>query len=131
MLCLKRLVPGGDCVECRLCACFLGQDDIGGLGPQEWLRLVVVVVQVVADGLLQVGDAGESAAPDALAGDLGKEALDEVQSRCAGRREVAMEAGMFRQPRLHLGGLVRPVVVEHEVHVEGLLHGAVDAAQKP
>ena len=82
------------------------------------------------DRLLQLGDAGEGAAPDALARDLGEEALDEIEPGRAGRREVQLEARMLGEPRLHLGRLVRPVVVEHEVDVEVLLHAPVDPLQE-
>ena len=39
-----------------------------------------MVFEIVHDGLLQVGDAFEGAAADALSGDLGKEALDHMLS---------------------------------------------------
>src|SRR3712207_8539494 len=47
-----------------------------------------------------VGDALEGAAPDALAGDLGEEPLDQVEPGRRGRREMQVEARMLRQPRL-------------------------------
>ena len=43
-----------------------------GFGAALWR------VEIGADGLLQFGDAGKGAAADALSGDLGEEALDEV-----------------------------------------------------
>src|SRR5437762_3018704 len=82
------------------------------------------------DRLLEVGNAPEDAASDALARDLGKEALNEIEPGCARRREVQMEAWMLGKPRLHLGRLVRPVVVEHEMYVEVLLHAPIDPPQE-
>jgi hypothetical protein len=32
------------------------EDDLGCLGPDEWLGLTVVFADVAADGLLQIGD---------------------------------------------------------------------------
>jgi hypothetical protein len=82
------------------------------------------------DRLLEVGDAHEGAAPNALGSDLGEEALDQIEPGCAGWREVQPEARMLCQPRLHLGCLVRSVVVEHEMDAEVLLHAPVDPLQE-
>ena len=60
-------------------AAFFGKDVGGWLGPSIRFGECVVTQEVVIDRLLQFGDAGEHAAPDALVRDLGKEALDEVQ----------------------------------------------------
>jgi hypothetical protein len=73
------LVPGFNGFELFEGAAFLGKDFDGALGPHVRLGAGVVVQQVVLDRLFQLGDAGERAAPDALAGDLGEETLDEVQ----------------------------------------------------
>ena len=89
-----------------------------------------MLLEVITDRLFEFGDAGEGAAPDALHRDLGEEALDEVEPRSASRREVEMEARMFREPGLHLGRLVRSVVIEHEMDVEWRSHAAVDPTQE-
>ncbi len=75
-------------------------------------------------------DADVTASADALCGDLGKKAFDQVEPRRAGWREVQLEARVLRQPGLDLGRLVGGVVVEHEMHVARLEDSAVDAAQK-
>jgi hypothetical protein len=75
-------------------------------------------------------NAGECAAPDALRRNLGEEALDEFEPGGGSRREVQLEARMPGEPRVDLGRLGRPVVVEDEVHVEMLLHAAVDPFQE-
>ena len=94
-----------------------GEDGIGGLGPHEGFGLGIVLIEVVMDRVLEVGHAGEGAAPDAPGGDLGEDALDEVEPGCTGRREVQLDARVLGEPRLHLGRLVRSVVVEHEMDV--------------
>ena len=66
-----------------------------------------MAVEVVMDRVLQLGHAREGAAPDALRRGLGEEPLDEVEPRCARRREVQLEARMLGEPGLHLGRLVR------------------------
>ena len=54
-------------------------EDLGGsLRPDVWLGLAIVVVEIADDGSLQFIDALEDAAADALSGDLGKEALDQL-----------------------------------------------------
>ena len=100
------------------------EDFGGGLGPDVGLGLTVVFVEIVDDGLLQLIDAFEGAAADALSGDLGKEALillchkfrclfrvavgaaqhgqrDSVVARAATnlRRIVAIEFGTWRSGR--------------------------------
>jgi len=62
--------------------------------------------------------------------DLREEPLDKVQPGRGRRREVAVEARVLGEPRLHLGRLVGCVVVEHEMHGEMRLHGTVDLAQE-
>lgn len=73
------MVPGFDGFEFIEGAAFFGKDVGGWLGPSIRFGECVVTQEVVIDRLLQFGDAGEHAAPDALVRDLGKEALDEVQ----------------------------------------------------
>src|SRR5215831_64342 len=40
----------------------LGEDDIGRFGPDEWLGIIVVLLQVAVDHGLEVGDRTEHAA---------------------------------------------------------------------
>ena len=89
-----------------------------------------MAVEIVVDRPLELGDAPEDAAPDALGGDLVEEALDEIEPGCAGRREVQLETRMLGELRLYLGRLVRSVVVEHEMDAEVLLHAPVDPPQE-
>lgn len=111
-------------------AALAGDDVFGGLAPDKGLWLGVVLQKVVVDGVLEIGDAGVTAPSDALRGDLCKEALYQVQLRCAGGREVQVETRVFFQPGPHLGRLVGGVVVEHDVDVAGSLHRPVDPAEE-
>ena len=73
------MIPAFDGFERIEGAAFFVEDDVGGFGPDEGLGVGVVRTEVVLDGGLQVGDAGEGAAPDALPRDLGEEALDQIE----------------------------------------------------
>src|SRR6201993_2240044 len=98
-----------------------------GLGSALWFS------RVFHDGALELGDTLEGAAPDAFAGDLGKEALHHIEPGRRGRREVEMEARMRLEPALHAGGLVGGIVVDDQVKVEigrGLLIDEFEKAQE-
>lgn len=56
------------------------EDGVGRCGPYERLGIGIVGAEVVHDGLLQVGDACEGAATDALLCDEAEEALDLVEA---------------------------------------------------
>ena len=128
---VRHLLPiSPDLVERVECATLSGEDVLGGFAPDEGLRLCVVLQQIVVDRVLEVIDAGVAAAANALGGDLGEEALDEVQPGRAGGCEMQLEAGMLFQPGLHLGRFVGGVVVENQMDVARFLHGSVDAAQE-
>ena len=61
------------------------EDGAGGSGPDERFGVGIVLSKIVHDRLLQLGDAVEGAAADALFGDLGEEALDQVEPGGGGR----------------------------------------------
>ena len=111
-------------VECA------GDDVFRGLAPDEGLRLSVVLQQVVVGRAWEIIDAGVAAAADAICGDLGEEALDEVHAVRAGRCETQFEAGMLFQPGLHIGRLEGCLVVENQMVVARFLHGPVNATKK-
>ena len=100
------LPVSSDLIESIKRAAFPGENIFGGFGPFEGLGPLVVVRQIVVDRGLEIVDAGIAAAPDAFHGDLGEEALDEVHPGRAGGGEMQLEAGMFLEPRPHLGRLV-------------------------
>jgi len=87
----------------------------GGFNPAKGLGVVVPVGEVAGDGAFQPADAVKAAAADGLGGNQGEPALDQVEPRGAGRREVQMEAGMGRAPIPHRRMLVGAVVVADQV----------------
>ncbi len=62
------------------------------------------------EGVAELARYPEDAAPDALVGPLGEQALDEVQPRRRRGREVQMHARMPDEPALRRGVLVRRVL---------------------
>src|SRR5215208_788624 len=69
----------------------LCDDSIGLCSPDEWPGVLVAMFDPVGDRYFKFGHAVESAAPDTLASDLGKQPLDEVEPRRGCRREVQGE----------------------------------------
>jgi hypothetical protein len=103
-----RWLGDGDVTTRRL------MEDIG-LGP------LVVGVDEVADGGLEVGDGGEGGAADGLAGDDAEEDLDHVQPRTTGRGEVQGDPWVLRQPGADV--LVVVGAVDAPMFVKPLLPG--------
>lgn len=93
------------------------EDLVGGFGPRERLAAVVVGVDVLADGVGEVGDRGEGAAAYGLAGDDAEEDLDQVEPGSRGRGEVQGDPGVLGEPCLHAGVLVGGVVVGDHVQL--------------
>jgi hypothetical protein len=93
------------------------QDEICGGGPDERLGVAIVFGDVVEDGLAQMGHRVEAAAADSLGGDLGEPALDLVEPGGVGRYKMQMEARIALEPAHNRGGLVRGVVVQHQMHL--------------
>src|SRR5437667_2919227 len=92
----------------------LGQNGIGGLGPDKWFGSGIVLGEISIDCGLQVGDRAEDAAAGALAGHLGEEVLDGVEPGGRGRGEVEGPARMTRQPGQYFAMLVGGIVVEDD-----------------
>ena len=103
---------------------------LGGFGPEEGFRVLVVQLKITFDRCLQFTSAAEGAAPDLLGGQSREEALDEIDPRSSGRREVNVEARTLGQPAMDQGGLVRPVVVHDQVDVETGRDVGVDSVEK-
>jgi hypothetical protein len=97
------------------CTRDLGEDIAGRCDPDEGLGLGVVHLDGCVDGGLQVGNAAEYAAADALVGDVAKEPLHHVEPGGTGRREVQVKARMLGQPGQDFGVLVGGVVIDDEV----------------
>ena len=115
-----------------LLVCFwlaFGEGLVGGLGPGEWVAVLVPAVDEGADLGVEVLDGGEDSSVDGRTVDDGEEDLDHVEPGGAGGGEVDVGAGVGLQPGAHLGGLVGCVVVHHQVQlVVGV--GARDLAQE-
>ena len=88
-------------------------------------------IQEVGDRLLQSADATEDAAPQGFGREFREESLDHVQPRRRRRREVTVEPGMLGKPLLHLGGLMRAIVVQNQMQLHVATRLAVNRAQKP
>jgi len=74
------------------------------------------------DGLFESGDTVEGAAANSPRRDLGEEPFDLVEPTRTRRREVNVVIGVALKPPPHGRGLVRSVVVHHEVNLlPGLL----------
>lgn len=108
----------------------LGNNRIGGRGPDERSAVDVVMDHKVIDVLDQFAPRAKRAAADSTIGDECKEAFDEVEPRTVGWHEVQMPTGTRGQPSLDLGVLVRAVVVHNEVNVEIRRHRGFDRAQE-
>ena len=106
------------------------EDGVDSGAPHERLRVRVVVPQVVFDGHDQFLHAAKDAAPKALLRQLAEPALDQVEPRGAGRREVQLKARMGGQPVAHRLVLVGPVVVEDDVQGQIGRERAVEAPQE-
>src|SRR4029450_5008865 len=103
---------------------------VGGLGPDERLGILVPRLDPSPKVGLQLGDAAVGRAPQLAVGQAGEPALHQVQPGAVGRGQVEVEAGMAQQPSLDLWGLVGPVVVADQVHVQRGRHSGVDGAQE-
>ena len=64
---------------------------------------------------MQIDDAFEDAALEALPGQLGEEPLDRVEPGGRGRGEMEMEPLVPPQPSLNFGMLVRGVIVDDQM----------------
>ena len=92
--------------------------------------VVVSGFDPAADVAVELAHGAVSAALEQLGGQLGKPALDGVQPRCAGRREMQREARMGGEPALDRWRVVGGGVVKHEVNVEPVGNLAVDRLQE-
>ena len=81
---------------------------------------MVTVGEVADDRRFQFGNALEDAAADAVVGDLGEEAFDEIEPGGGGRGEVQVHTPMADEPGLDVRVLVGGVVIDDEVEGEAL-----------
>ena len=89
-----------------------------------------MLTDIAGDGVLDVGDGLEHAAPQTLAGQGGEEALDSVDPGRRGRGEVKDPARVALQPGTDLGMLVGGVVVGDGMDQLASRDGALDGVEK-
>ena len=87
-------------------------------------------VEVIHDGLLEIRNAREGAAADALLGDQPEETLDLVEPGGAGRGDVPLEAWVLFKPGLPGRVLVGGIGVDDQRQGEAFGRGAVDGTQE-
>ena len=117
---------------CRLPIFVESSDDAAGAGdPLKWTRIAVVGPDAIVDRFGQIANAAKSAAPDSLTCDLGKPALDLIEPRGTGGREMDVIAGPYSQPLLHRGVFMRSVVVEHEMDLQRGIDELIDPIEEP
>src|SRR3972149_6749022 len=95
-----------------------GEDLIRRLQPDEGLGVFVAGGAVDADGVLELAGAAVRPAAQLLLGETGEPALDLVDPGRVGGREVHVEARVGGQPAPDERGLVGPVVVDDQVHLQ-------------
>ena len=72
---------------------------VGGFGPDERFRVVVVMLDEVADGDLQLQRAAVDSASNLFFRQLGEPALHQIQPGSRRGREVQVEARTFGSQR--------------------------------
>src|SRR6266571_4223743 len=82
------------------------------------------------NGLLQFAHVSEGSAPNASLRDLGKEALHLIEPTRTCGSKVQVITRMPDKPALHLGRLVRPIVIHHDVHGRSRGQLAIDHFQE-
>ena len=85
---------------------------------------------VLGNCRLQVGHAFENATANALVRDVAKEALDHVEPRRTGGREVHVKSGVLGQPGEYLRVLVSRIVVHDQVQLLLVRRLAIDGLKE-
>src|SRR6516164_7184056 len=91
---------------------------------------MVVNQQIVLDGSFQFAGAAEGTTPNLFGGQGREEALDQINPRTAGGREVDVKARTLGQPVPDQRGLVSPVVVHNQMNAERGRNVGVDRVEK-
>src|SRR5215813_13203899 len=103
---------------------------VSRFGPNERARPRIGDLDVSHDRRFQLARAAMDAAPDLLPRQHRKPPRDQIDPRSAGRGEVDVVAGMAHQPPMNERCLVRAVIVEDDVDVEGRWNGRVDRVEE-
>ena len=107
-----------------------GDDFVGILGPSEGPRVCVGFGKKALDGGLKFHDGVEDAALQSSPCQLGEVALDCVEPRGGGRREMERPTRMAREPFTDLGMLVGGVVVGDGMDDPAGLDRALDGVEE-
>ena len=91
----------------------------GRFCPDERVGVLVVVLDVLLDRGFKFGDTAEAASTDALVGNIGKPAFDEVKPGRGGGNEVKVEAWVLGQPIANFLLLMRRVVIDDTMQGKG------------
>ena len=98
--------------------------------PAVGLRVEVMMIKEAENVCHQRSDAAKAARADDFAGNLAKEALDQVEPGRGGWGQVQMEAGMTLEPGDDLGMFVSGVVVADDMNIQLGGDLALDLAQE-
>ena len=103
---------------------------ISGFGPDEGFGVLVVMLDEVADGVLQLLRAAVDSAPNLFFGQFGEPALHQIQP--GGRRgcEVQVDARTLGQPAANELGFVGAIVVQNTMNVQFCGHVLLDGVKK-
>ncbi len=112
------------------CAADGANDRIGGLAPYEGPGILGVLMQILPDRFLPIFDAGWSTTFDPPRAQRGEGALDPMEPRRRGWREVRPVARMPGQPGTNGVSLVPCVVVHDQAHVPIGRHRRIDRIEK-
>jgi len=96
----------------------LGNDRVGGSGPDERPVMGVVVSNELVNFLDQFRHVAEGTAADGALGYQAEPALHLVKPTGVGRGVMNLVAGMADQPGFDLGMFMRAVVVGNQMHLE-------------
>ena len=106
------------------------QNVVCRLRPSEGFGIVIDGVDVILDGLFQFLRGAMNTASQLLFGQQGKQALDLVQPRSAGRGEVDMPVRPLGEPCSDGWGLVGGVIVHDQMDIEIVRHIGIDLTKK-
>ena len=95
----------------------LRQDLVDAGGPEKRLRLLVVLLQILFDGLDEFANAVKHTPAEALLTQFSEPTLDEIEPGGSGGRGMGMEAPMLGQPVFDARMRVRGVVIDDQMQV--------------
>lgn len=106
------------------------KDRLCGGGPHEGPGVGVVVLHEVLNATDELAHALKGSSTNGLLGDQAEPALNLIEPRGVGRREMHVEAWPASQPGPHPGMLVRGVVIHDQMHLQILRHALIDVPQE-